>query len=590
MAQFIKFIIASCLGTVLAGLLLGFIGIAFIGGLISETETTPRVHANSVLEITLDKPIPEQTNNLDVNPFDLKNQKIWGLNAMVKTLEHAAEDDKIKGIYLNLDLVSAGLPTLTTLRDALLKFKESGKFIIANSKYYSQSAYYLASAADKIYLSPAGSIDLHGFAATIPFYKEMLDKIGVKMQVFYAGQYKSATEPFRRKNISDQNRYQTREFLFPAFEDFLRHIATSRNKPVAEIRALIDNLDIKTADDALQHGLVDEVGYADQAEAEMKSKIGLESDEKLHKTNFYDYVATAKPKTDYSVKDKIAVIYAEGAIIPGKGSPGQIGDDKYTKYIRKAREDKKVKALVLRVNSPGGSPIASENIWREIELTKKAGKPVVVSMGDYAASGGYYISCNADYIIAEENTLTGSIGVFMVLPNVQKLMKDKIGISYDTVKTTRHSNGLGIYFDLAPEEVNFLNQTTQKYYAMFKKRVADGRQLTLEQVEEIAQGRVWSGEDAVGVGLVDQTGNLSDALAKAAELAGLDEYRTTEYPEVKEPIQILLEELTGQETAAGIKAKILENEFGEYYSDYKYIKETLDQKGVQAVCPVRVIY
>ncbi|MCR9289467.1 MAG: signal peptide peptidase SppA [Bacteroidetes bacterium] len=589
MAQFFKFLFASCLGVMLASVVLMLLGFAFIGGLISsQAESTVSLKPNSVLKIKFDKPIPEQTNNLEMNPFDLENQKILGLNAIVETIENAAGDDNIKGIYLDLESIAGGgLSTTGVIRDALLAFKESGKFIVANSKYYSQGTYYLASAADKVFLNPAGSIDLHGFSATVPFYKTMLENIGVEMQVFYAGQYKSATEPFRRYSMSEQSKKQTREFLQPAFEDFLNEIGSSRNKTYEELWDMANELKIKTSEDALNYGLVDELGYYDHVVKEMKDKIGLEAEDDLFYIGLTDYALTVKPKTDFSIKNKIAVIYGEGAIITGKGEPGNIGDEKYTKFIRKARKDKKVKAIVFRVNSPGGSPIASENILREIELAKEAGKPVVVSMGDYAASGGYYVACEADHIFAEENTLTGSIGVFMMLPNAQKLMKEKIGMTFDTVKTTQYSNGLGIYYDLAPAEVAFLNATTQNYYKLFKQRVAEGRNLTPEAVEKIAQGRVWTGEAATKIGLVDGVGGIDEALAKAADLAGLDEYRTVEYPEVKEPIEMLMEELTGSMPGT-VKAKILEAELGDYYSDYKEIKEMMNMKGVQARCPIKI--
>jgi protease-4 len=588
MAQFFKFLFASCLGVILASVVLFFLGFAFIGGLISQAEPVVTVKPNSVLKLKFDKPIPEQTNNLEMNPFDLDNQKILGLHDIVETIEVAASDDKIKGIYLDLEMINGGgLSTTGVLRDALLEFKESGKFVVANSKYYTQGAYYLASAADKVFLNPSGAIDLHGFSATVPFYKSMLDNIGVQMQVFYAGQYKSATEPFRRYEMSEQSKRQTREFLVPAFQDFLNEIGSARNKSYQELYSIVDELKVRTSEDALNFGLVDELGYYDQVMKDMKDRIGLEEKEDLNYIELGDYAAAGKPTTDYSVKNKIAVIYGEGAIITGKGEPGQIGDDKYTKFLRKAREDKKVKAIVFRVNSPGGSPIASENILREIQLAKEAGKPVVVSMGDYAASGGYYVSCEADHIYAEENTLTGSIGVFMMLPNARELMKDKIGITFDTVKTTQYSNGLGIYYDLAPAEVAYLNSTTQNYYSMFKNRVAEGRDLTPEKVEEIAQGRVWSGEDAVKVGLVDELGGIEEAMAKAAELAGLDEYRTIEYPEVKDPFQMILEEL-GANVPTAVKSKILQEEMGEYYDYYKDAKEMMKMNGVQAICPIQV--
>lgn len=586
MAQFFKFLFASCLGVILASVIIFLLGMAWVMGMASATEKPKEVRPNSVLKVEFNQPIPEQTNNLQMNPFDLQNQKILGLSAIVQTIEAATTDDNIQGILLDLDFVNMGLSSASTVRDALLAFKESGKFIVSNSKYYSQGAYYLASTSDKIFLNPAGNVDLHGFSAMMPFYKEMLDNLGINMQVFYAGKYKSATEPFRRYNMSEENRLQLHEYLLPTFKTFLSEIGESRGKSQQELWDIADGLLVRNAEDALSYGLVDANGYYDEVVSDMKERIGLEDDDDLYLVDLGDYNQTADLGKDFSVKDKIAVIYAEGAIITGDGEPGQIGDDKYTKFIRKARKDKRVKAIVLRVNSPGGSPIASENILRELELAKEDGKPVVISMGDYAASGGYYISCNADHIVAEENTLTGSIGVFLMIPNMKGLMQDKLGWNFDTVRTTRYSTGLTTYYPVEGEEANYLNQVTQNYYKMFKERVSAGRDLSMEQVETIAQGRVWSGEDALEVGLVDELGGLENALAKAADLSGLEKYRITEYPKVKDPVQLLLEELTGQESA--IKSSILENELGEYYSDYKYLKEMIEMKGPQARLPLKI--
>lgn len=586
MGQFFKFLFASCLGTILAGLVLSFVAFSMVGGLIASSEKTAPVSSNSVLEFKFDQPIPERTNNLEMNPFDIDNQYILGLQDYITSIERAKNDNDIKGIFLNLEFGGTGLATASALRDALVDFKESGKFIIAYSKYYTQGAYYLGSVADKVYINPVGNLDLHGLSAMTPFYKSMLDKVGVEMKVFYAGKFKSATEPFRRYEMSDESKLQLRAFLDPAFNDFLQDIATSRNKTVAELRGYADDLLIRTADDAVKYGLVDKVAYIDEIQAEMRELIGLEDEDKVPGINFADYHKATKPTLDLSIKNKIAVVYAEGAINMGEGDPGTTGDEKYVKILQKVRKDDKIKAIVLRVNSPGGSPVASENIWRELELSQAAGKKVVVSMGDYAASGGYYISCGADKIYAEENTLTGSIGVFMMIPNTHELMADKIGMTFDTVKTTRNSQGLNTYFDMSQAEKDFLNGNIQSTYALFKKRVAEGRGMTEAAVEEIAQGRVWSGEDGKRVGLVDELGGLNDAIAEAANLAGLEEYRTTEYPRVKEPLQQFIEELTGEDKA--ITHKILQQEMGSFYPHYKQVKQMMSMKGVQATLPVMV--
>jgi protease-4 len=586
MGQFFKFLFASCLGTILAGLVLSFVAFSVVGGMVASAEKTAPVSSNSVLEFKFDQAIPERTNNLEMNPFDLENQYILGLQDYITSIERAKTDDDIKGIFLNLEFGGTGLATASALREALVDFKESGKFIIAYSKYYTQGAYYLGSVADKVYINPVGNLDMHGLSAMTPFYKSMLDKVGVEMKVFYAGKYKSATEPFRRYEMSDESKLQLRAFLDPAFDSFLQDIATSRGKTVAELRNYTDDLLIRTADDAVKYGLVDKTAYYDEIQAEMRELIGMEDDDKVPGINFADYHKATKPSLDFSVKNKIAVVYAEGAINMGDGEPGSVGDEQYVKILQKVRKDDNIKAIVMRVNSPGGSPVASENIWRELELSQEAGKKVVVSMGDYAASGGYYISCGADKIYAEDNTLTGSIGVFMMIPNTHELMADKIGMTFDTVKTTRNSQGLNTYFDMSQAEIDFLNGNIQSTYALFKKRVAEGRNMTEEAVEAVAQGRVWSGADGKRVGLVDELGGLDDAIAEAATLAGLEEYRTTEYPRVKEPLQKFLEEITGEDKA--ITHKILQQEMGEFYPHYKRVKEMMSMKGVQATLPVMV--
>ena len=586
MGQFFKFLFASCLGTILAGIALSFVAFSVIGGMVASTENTKPVTSNSVIEFKFDQMIPERTNNLEMNPFDLENQYILGLQDYIYSIENAKTDDNIKGIFLNLEFGGTGLATASALRDALVDFKESGKFIIAYAKYYTQGAYYLGSVADKVYINPVGALDLHGLSAMTPFYKEMLDNIGVKMQVFYAGKYKSATEPYRRYEMSDESKYQLREFLDPAFDGFLADIGASRNKTVAELRGYADDLLIRTADDAVKYGLVDGIAYYDEVQGEMRELIGLEEDDNIPAVQFADYYKANKPSLNLSIKNKIAVVYAEGAINTGEGEPGTIWDEKYVKILQKVRKDDKIKAIVMRVNSPGGSPVASENIWRELELSQEAGKKVVVSMGDYAASGGYYISCGADKIYAESNTLTGSIGVFMMLPNTQGLMADKIGMTFDTVKTTRNSQGLNTYFAPSEAEEAFLNGNIQNTYALFKKRVSDGRNLTMDQVEEIAQGRVWSGEDGKEVGLVDELGGLQEAIIAAADLAGLDEYRTTEYPRIKEPLQQFLEKVTGEDNT--LRVNILQQEMGEFYPHYKRVKEMMQMQGVQATLPIVV--
>lgn len=591
MSQFFKNVFASCLGVFVAMFLLFIVGIMMVAGAAASGGGKPPVvvEDNSVLHITLNQPIPEQTNNVEKSDFSLDTDDVLGLDAMTKAIGHAATDERIKGIYLNLENgIQAGMATAATLRKALVEFKKSGKFIVASSKYYTQGAYYLASTADKIYVNPLGGMDFRGFSAMIPFYKEMLDKLGVKMQVFYAGDFKSATEPFRLTKMSENNRLQLRQYVNPVWQNYLAGIAESRKKTPAELQAIADGLKVSSSEKAVELGLADALGYSDEVLADIKTRLGLKDKAKPNFVPLADYAAGNTAKTDRTAKEKIAVVFAEGAIHANEGEKGTIVDNKYVKTLRRIREDDKVKAIVLRVNSPGGSALASENIWRELTLAKEAGKKVVVSMGDYAASGGYYIACMADKIVAEPNTLTGSIGVFSMIPNARQLFDEKLGIRYDTVKTARHGTGMNIYYEFDAEEQAWLNESTADIYEKFLRRVAEGRGMSRDSVHAVAQGRVWVGPKAKELGLVDEIGGLDRAIALAAELAGLEKYRTTEHPAQKEPLQDLIEKLTGQDDEDAIRSSLLRHELGGYYPHYKQVRELLRMQGVQARLPVMI--
>ncbi len=589
MSQFLKNVFASCLGVTLAfvGLffVIMFIGIAAAG----SSEKSVSVSENTVLKLDFTQQIPEQTNNVDKNVFSLKQKDVLGLTDIVETLDHAAQDDKIKGIYLNPENgLGMGMASAATMRKAIIKFRESGKFVIANSKYYTQGAYYLASAADTVYINPLGNIDFHGFSAMIPFFKDMLDRIGIKMEVFYAGDFKSATEPFRLNEMTDKNRLQMREFLEPVYTNFLTDIAASRKLEVATLRGIADGLKVRTAEDAVALGMADKIGYTDEIIEGMKKRMKIKEDDDLNVVSLEDYAASFTKKKDYKAKDRIALVFAEGDILMDQGGRGTIVDQKYVKILREIRKDDKIKAIVLRINSGGGSAIASENIWRELELNKAAGKKIVVSMGDYAASGGYYIACNADKIYAEPNTLTGSIGVFSMMPNASKLFDEKLGIHWDTVKTAKYSTGVNPFYDISLVEAEQLTYSTQAMYATFLKRVADGRGMTPDSVHLIAQGRVWVGEKALKIGLVDEIGNLDMAIAEAAKLSGLENYRLNEYPKQPEPMQEFINELTGEGEDGGIQGKAVQRELTAIYPNYKQVKSWLSMKGVQARLPVIV--
>lgn len=582
MGQFFKFLTASCLGVLLAMFILIGIGSAVAVKLASQAEQPKTINPNSVLKLSFNEAIPDKTNNLQMDPFELNNEKILGLTEIVKTLEKAKEDDRIKGIFIETDGISTGLASATILQDALEDFKASGKFIQAYSKFYSQGAYYLASTADKIYLNPLGMVDFRGLGAQLPFFKGALDKAGIKMQVYYAGKFKSATEPYRLKRMSPENRLQIRAYLDDLYTVFLEGISENRNIPIAELRNIADQYLGSEPQKALDAKLIDAIGYRDEVIADMKSQIGLDEDEKLKFISLSDYNKSNPPKADFAKKNKIAVIYAEGTIIDGKGLPGSVGDNSYTKIIQRIKNDKKVKAVVLRVNSGGGSAMSSENIWRELGLLKETGRPIVVSMGDYAASGGYYIACNSDQIIAQPNTITGSIGVFSMIPSMSGLLTDKAGINFDTVRTGRYSIPINTVVDISPEEGKIIQKRTDDLYETFLKRVADARNMSRDEVHEIAQGRVWTGQKAKEIGLVDKIGTLENAIDIAAELAEIEEYRTVEFPKTKDPIMQLIESFLGEETTRTKADLLIKTEMGELYPYYKQIREIKNYKGVQA--------
>lgn len=585
MGQFFKFLFASCLGVFLAIILLIVAGAAIGGSMAASADKKVSIEPNSVLNIKFEEPIPEKTDNLEKDPFTLDESKILGMHDIVRTLEKAKTDDDIKGIYLETEMTMMGFATSSVLRDALIDFKESGKFVISYGRFFTQGGYYMASVADKSFLHPLGGIDFRGFAASIPFMKNMLDNIGVKMQVYWAGEFKSATERFRLTEMSPESKLQTREFLSDIHDQFMGDIGESRNLSIAQLDKIANSYEAMKPKSAVASGLVDQIGHEHDALTELRDRLGLEKDDKIKMLSIKDYNKARPIKKDYGAKHKIAVLYAEGDIVDGKGENGSVGDEKYVKTIRKIRKDDKIKAIVLRVNSPGGSAMSSENIWKELTLAKEEGKKIVVSMGDYAASGGYYIACMADKIYAEPNTLTGSIGVFLMIPDASELLNDKIGITYDTVKTNTYADGIGISRPMAAGESAMIQERTDMMYETFLQRVADGRGMTRDAVNEVARGRVWTGQDAIGKGLVDELGGLEIAIAHAAELAEVTDYRLAEYPYIKDKWQQILEELTGKSDESHLRTRMLKTELGEYYPYYEQIQQIKEMKTPQARMP-----
>lgn len=589
MSQFFKFLFASCLGTFLALLLLFFVAIGSLTSLISEglEKAKVEIKPNSVLEISTDHFVPEKTNNISFSPFELEQKDILGLHDLIRAIRRAKEDPDIKGIYLRKTMPSMGWASYNALRKALEDFRSSGKFVVSYAHVYSQSSYYLASVADEVLVNPIGGVDFRGLSSTILFFKGMLDKLDVQMRVFYAGKFKSATEPFRLDKMSDENRLQVREYVAALNEEMIAHISASRNIPAQELRRIADNFEGRTPEGALNSRLVDRLAYEDEVLERLKERLGLSKEDKLSRIKIEDYFEARVRKIDLKNKDKIAVIYAEGSISDGDESmPGEVLDGPYVKMLRRIRQDKAIKAVVLRINSPGGSVLASENILREIVLCREAGKPVMVSMGDVAASGGYYIACQADSIFAEPTTITGSIGVFAVLPILQNTMKNKLGITADTVRTQQYSAFGTLFFDLSPDESRVIQGQIDRIYADFLERVAKGRKMTPEQVHEIAQGRVWAGKKAREIGLVDELGTLDRALNAAAQRAGIEKYRIVEYPTTKTPLEQLIDKLTRKSSPDDeVRTWMMRSDLGELYPVYKMLRDVHKNRGIQARLP-----
>jgi protease-4 len=593
MSQFVKFLFASCLGTALALGLLTVIGFSWLMGAASAAteKKSVEMQPNSVLELDFQQPIPEKTNNLQMDPFDMENDQVLGLSDIVANIRKAKNDADIKGIYLNVSMLAAGKATSATLRNALAEFKTSGKFVVAYANYYTQGAYYLASVADSILMSPQGVVDFRGYSSMIPFYKGMLDKLDVKMKIFYCGKFKSATEPFRLDKMSEENRLQTREYLTALNNILIKDVAASRNIPEAELRQIADRFDGFSGPKCVSSRLVDRLAYEDEIFQLIRNKIGLDEKDKLNRIGIEDYSRAKGANLDFNVKDKIALVFAEGTLQDGvTGEPGEIYDGKYVKMLRSIRKDKSIKAIVLRINSPGGSSMASDNILRELDLCKKAGKPIVVSMGDVAASGGYYIACHADSIFAEPGTITGSIGVFGMIPVLDNTMRNKLGITYDTVRTGKFSAFGSPFFEFSPEESALIQGRVDAIYQDFIGKVAAGRKKTPEQINEIAQGRVWPGVKAKEIGLVDDIGGLDRALAAAAKLAGIEKYRTAEFPKTQTAMVQFIEKLTHKnERDDNVKSWLLKQELGEMYPAYKTMQDLRRSKGILARMPYDLI-
>lgn len=583
MKQFFKFTLASLVGTILTLLIVFFILSGIVASMASFAEKkTVTVKDNSVLKIELSKPIPERT---PINPFDkfnfngLDELNVLGLNDIKDQIERARTDDKIEGIYLDVSVIQSRMATLESIRNSLKDFKESGKFIVAYSDVLSQKAYYLASLADKIYLSPSGMMDFRGMSMNVMFYKGLLEKLDVDMQVVRYGEYKSAVEPFLLDEMSEANKEQSMKYISGIWDHTLQGIKDQRDVTIDRLNIIADSMLLREPEDAKKENLVDEIIYKDELYARLGERVGLGEDEKPEFIGLHKYQQTDKSGLNLNKKPEIAVIYAVGEIQMGEGSDEVMGSERISKAIRKARKDTAVNAIVLRVNSPGGSGLASDIIWREVVLAKKE-KPVIVSMGDLAASGGYYIACPADKILAQPNTLTGSIGVFGVIPNIKGLLNNKLGITVDGVKTNEHADFGYPYRPLTSFEREVLQENVTNFYMDFVEKVAQGRDMTVEEVKEIGSGRVWNGIDARKIGLVDEFGGLDEAVEIAAEHAEIEDYIVNNYPRRKDPFKEFFSNF-----GMSMKSKIIENEMGESYQYFKYLKDVTEMEPIQARLP-----
>ncbi|MCD6017839.1 MAG: signal peptide peptidase SppA, type [Bacteroidetes bacterium] len=589
MKQFFGAFFGSCLGILVTGVIMIIIVIASITSVFTEaikmnTKQGYKPTENSVLRIDLDGEIKERSvknpfGNLDLGPFMEKASV--GLNDIIDNLKKAKDDKNIKGIYLEISDPSAGFATLEEVRNALVDFKTSGKFIYAYSELYSQKAYYLACTADKVYLNPQGGMEIKGLSTQLMFFKKMLEKLDMEVQIFRHGKFKSAIEPFMLDKMSDANRTQVEKYLGSLWGHIVEGISKSRNITAKDINDMADELSIRSPEDALAHKLVDELKYEDEVYSLIRKHINLGESDKIHFVSLDDY-SDAYSKSKMS-KDRIAVIYAVGEIESGDGNDQKIGSDRIVKAIRDARLDKNVKAIVLRVNSPGGSALASDVIWRETVLAQKT-KPFIVSMGDVAASGGYYISCAADRIFAQPNTITGSIGVFGMIPNAQKTLSEKLGITIDTVNTNKHSDVGTILRRATTEEYEYIQQSVEHIYDVFISKVALGRKTSKNSVDSIGQGRVWSGADAIKINLVDELGGINDAIHYAAKQAKITDYKIMELPKQRDPLQELLGHTEEEMEARAMKASL-----GDQYLYMKQLKNVLKLKGVQARLPYEMI-
>ncbi|KQC29927.1 signal peptide peptidase SppA [Flagellimonas eckloniae] len=579
--KFLRNLLAAILGCLIAfGVLFGMFVI--FAALMGNADDGVVVSKNSILELSFTEPIRDYVGRDDSDPFAAFWDDEVGLDDILHAIKVAKEDTNIEGISFTTSFLQAGLAQVQEIRKALLDFKSTGKFIYAHSDFYTQKDYYLASVADEMYLNPVGAMDFKGLATEILFFKDLQEKMGVKMEVIRHGKYKSAVEPYLSNTMSPENRMQIKELIQSLWDTMIADISDSRNITDEDLNIIADTLGGRTPKYAVTSGLIDGNLHFDEYETLLIDKMGLEEDAEISYVEFRDYIQVARKKRLLSGKDKIAVVYAQGEIYYGEGGKDFIGQGLVVRALQKAVEIESVKAIVLRVNSPGGSALVSDIIWREVELAKEV-KPVVVSFGNVAASGGYYIGVGGDKIFAEPTTITGSIGVFGTIPNAHELAGN-IGINAEQVGTNKNSVDYSLFEPLSDSFRDVVQEGVEDTYEVFLERVAAGRNMSIAAVDSLAQGRVWSGVDAKENGLIDELGNLDDAIAAAAEMAELDSYGIRKYPKYKSDFERLMEDLGGAKVKIG--EALIQEEIGtEAYQFLKEFKEITKQKGIQAKMP-----
>lgn len=586
MKEFIKYVGATITGIVMLCVIMGILGVISLVGLVASTASTVEVEDNSVFNLTLPSKISERSTSNPMAMLNGDDMDTAGLNDIIDAIHKAKNNENVKGIYI--DASNFGIDSFASaraIREALADFKKSGKWIVAYADNYSQVAYYVCSLADEICLNPQGIVEWQGLCAEPMFFKDMLAKVGVKVQLCKVGKYKSAPEELTADGMSDANREQVTAYLNGLWKQMLKEVSTSRKIPVDSLNAYADRFMTLEEPATLQKKrMIDKVVYATDISDEVAKRLNMDADDDIPQLTLSDMGSV---KGEKNTGEEVVVYYASGEIVDtapkGMNAPAEyIAGDEMSQDLVDLADDDAVKAVVIRVNSPGGSAFASEQIWHAVKQLK-AKKPVVISMGGYAASGGYYISCGADYIYADPTTITGSIGIFGIFMNYSELMTSKLGIKFDEVKTNKHANFGSMSRLFTEEEMAILDKMIDRGYNLFRKRVADGRKMSVAQVEQIAQGRVWLGSDALGIKLVDKLGSLDDAVKKAAQLAKLDDYYTSEYPATAGWLEQLLNKAGG--TSDSYISEQLKLSMGEYYEPLRYIMRVKEMSGLQARLP-----